>query len=137
MPIHLNDRDLANTQQMEVSITGPDGATHLILCTGIATIKPSVDPAFTFLVGPRLLRRQFVAVIAWGAFAKIQFCGKGSDGISRETNPEASLFSITGDYDDETGRVKIRAEVAPCSLWAEIAVSYHVSILAELTRHGG
>ncbi len=39
MSIHLGNKDLINTQQMEVAINGPDGATHLILCTGIANFK--------------------------------------------------------------------------------------------------
>ena len=35
MSIQLGNKDLINTQQMEVAVNGPDGATHLILCAGI------------------------------------------------------------------------------------------------------
>ena len=38
MSIHLERKDLLNTQQMEVAVNGPDGATHLILCTGVAIL---------------------------------------------------------------------------------------------------
>jgi len=77
MLIELQDRDLTNRQQMEVAIHGPDGATHLILCTGMATLKPTSDASFTFLVGPQLSRRQFVSVIASGAFSKIHMYDTG------------------------------------------------------------
>ena len=40
MSIHLGNKDLINTQQMEVAVNGPDGATHLILCTGVADLGP-------------------------------------------------------------------------------------------------
>jgi hypothetical protein len=36
--IQLERKDLVNTQQLEVAVNGPDGATHLILCTGIADL---------------------------------------------------------------------------------------------------
>jgi hypothetical protein len=36
MSIRLARKDLINAQQMEVAVHGPDGATHLILCTGVA-----------------------------------------------------------------------------------------------------
>jgi len=41
MSIHLGKKDLLNSQQMEVAVNGPDGATHLILCAGVAELTPS------------------------------------------------------------------------------------------------
>jgi hypothetical protein len=63
MSIHLERKDLINTRQMEVSVNGPDGATHLILCTGVADLGPVSHETYTFLVGPLISRRQFVGVI--------------------------------------------------------------------------
>ena len=60
MSIHLEGKDLINTQQMEVAVHGPDGATHLILCMGIANLGPISHEIYTFLVGPQISRRQFV-----------------------------------------------------------------------------
>jgi hypothetical protein len=72
MSMHLERKDLINTQQMEVAVRGPDGATHLILCTGIACLASGNHETNTFLVGPQLSHRQFVGVIASGAFSRIQ-----------------------------------------------------------------
>ena len=132
MLIELQDRDLTNRQQMEVAIHGPDGATHLILCTGMATLRPTSDASFTFLVGPQLSRRQFVSVIASGAFSKIHVYDTGSAEPGAKLNYEASLLSIAGEYDDGSGRVKVRVVLAPGSSWTELAISYQVGILAEL-----
>ena len=63
MSIHLERKDLINTQQMEVAVNGPDGATHLILCTGVVGLGPVGHETYTFLVGPQISRRQFVGEI--------------------------------------------------------------------------
>ena len=72
MPIHLENRDLLNTQQMEVAVNGPDGATHLILCTGVASLGCLLHETYTFFVGPEISRRQFVGAIAAGGLSTIQ-----------------------------------------------------------------
>ena len=72
MSIHLESKDLINTQQMEVAVNGPDGATHLILCTGVANLGLIHHETYTFLVGPQISRRQFVGAIASGALSTIQ-----------------------------------------------------------------
>lgn len=133
MPILLNENDLSNTQQMEISVNGPDGATHLILCTGIATLRPGSHAAYTFLVGPQLSRRQFVAAIAWGALSSIQICNTGNTGAAFNTDTGAGLLSIVAEYDEAAGQVKIRTDVTARSPQIELTISYHVSILAELT----
>jgi hypothetical protein len=135
VPILLNENDLSNTQQMEVSVNGPDGATHLILCTGIATLRPGSHAAYTFLVGPRLSRRQFVAAIAWGALSSIQTCNSWNAGATINTDTDAGLLSIVAEYDEAAGQAKIRTDVTPGSSHVELTISYHVSILAELTSH--
>jgi hypothetical protein len=133
MSIHLERRDLINTQQMEVAVRGPDGATHLILCTGIVCLDSSLHETYTFFVGPKLSRRQFVAVIAAGALSKIEASNKNFTKIGDEVELRAGLISIDANYDDESGQVKARAEVSSSVTMTKLSISYSMSILAELT----
>jgi len=124
MSIQLESTALANTQQMEVAVNGPDGATYLVLCTGIANFTSVSSESFTFLVGPQLSRRQFVGAIASGALSTIR---------SDDRHPiEANLISIDANYDDESGQVKVTAEVLASIPMTKLAISYNVNILAEL-----
>ena len=134
MSIHLERRDLINTQQMEVAVRGPDGATHLILCTGIACLSSGIHETYTFLVGPQLSRRQFVGAIASGALSRIQASEKSAvkEGLSMEF--DANLISIAANY-DESGHVKVTAEVSSGKALKKLAMSYNISILAELTSY--
>ena len=134
MSIHLERRDLINTQQMEVAVRGPDGATHLILCTGIACLSSGIHETYTFLVGPQLSRRQFVGAIASGALSRIQASEKSAvkEGLSMEF--DVNLISIDANY-DESGRVKVTAEVSSSKAVKKLAMSYNISILAELTSY--
>jgi hypothetical protein len=132
MPTHLEARDLINTQQMEVAVRGPDGATHLILCTGIACLTSGIDESFTFLIGPQLSRRQFVGVIASAALSRLQAYDKNSLENQSGIGLRADLLSINANYNSESGQVKVRAEVSSSSTMAKLSISYSVSILAEL-----
>jgi len=132
MSIHLEGKDLINTQQMEVAVNGPDGATHLILCTGVADLGSISYETYTFLVGPQISRRQFVGVIASGALSTIQTNDKNSTKDNVRADLEANLISIDANYDDESGQVKVRAEVSSSVAMTKLAISYNVSILAEL-----
>jgi hypothetical protein len=134
MSIHFERKDLINTQQMEVAVNGPDGATHLILCTGIVDVGPANHATYTFLVGPQISRRQFVGVIASGALSTIQVHGKVLTEADPETEPEARLVTINAAYDVESRQVKVSAEVASSNATTKLAISYNVSILAELPR---
>ena len=132
MPIHLERRDLINTQQMEVVVKGPDGATHLILCIGIACLDSRTHETYTFFVGPQLSRRQFVGAIASAALSGIQTPDKNSREDSVDVKLGASLISIDANYDDESGQVKVSAEVSSSIMMTELSISYNISILAEL-----
>lgn len=132
MPVHLESKDLTNTQQMEVAVTGPDGATHLILCTGVADLGSVCDETYTFLVGPQISRRQFVGAIASGALSSIQTYEKNSTEHNTEAELEANFISITANYDDEAGQVKVIAEVSSSLGMTKLAICYNVNILAEL-----
>jgi len=130
--IQFEKKDLINSQQMEVPVNGPDGATHLILCNGIVELDPIAHSTFTFLVGPLLSRRQFVGAIASGALSMLQGCNQSISGDHTELKLDANLVSITANYDDEAGQVKVRAKVSSSIAMAKLAISYNVSILAEL-----
>ena len=131
MSIHPETKDLLNTQQMEVAVNGPDGATHLILCTGIAEFSPAGCETYTFLVGPQFTRRQFVGAIASGALSSIQ--GYEKNFTDDNVELKANLISIGANYDDEAGQVKVCAEISSSKVMTKLAISYNVSILAELT----
>jgi hypothetical protein len=132
MAIHLGARDLVNVRQMEVAVNGPDGANHLILCTGIANLGTMDRETYTFLVGPRLLRRQFVAAIVSGAISTIRANGNRFPAHDGTEQFDASLITIDAVFDDEACQVKVRAEVSSGSAVSIMAISFLVSILAEL-----
>ena len=136
MPIHLERTDLLNTQQMEVAVNGPDGATHLILCTGVANLGSVNHETFTFFVGPKFSRRQFVAAIASGALSTVEsydenFSAHHNDNLRLGTN----LVLIDANYDDESGQIIVRAEVSTGRAMTKLGISYNVSILAELPNY--
>jgi hypothetical protein len=132
---HLEGKDLINAQQMEVAVNGPDGATHLVLCTGIANLSSCSHETFTFLVGPSLSRRQFVGAIVSGALSTIQLDDKVSNESDSETKVRARLLTITAQYDQESGQVKVSAEVISSLAAIKLAISYNISILAELPNY--
>ena len=117
---------------MEVAVNGPDGATHLILCTGVANLGSSSHETYTFLVGPQLSRRQFVGAIASGALSTIQVYDNNPTEDNAKIELGANLVLIAADYDDESGQVKVSAEVSCSIIMTKLAISYNVSILAEL-----
>lgn len=135
MSIHLGRDDLINIQQMEVAVNGPDGATHLILCTGVANLGSISQDTYTFLVGPQLSRRQFVGAIASGAISTIQVYDQKTIRDPAQVELGANLVLINANYDEESGQVRVRTEVSS-SLWmTKLAISYNVSILAELPMY--
>lgn len=132
MSIHLERKDLMNAQHMEVAVNGPDGATHLILCTGVVDLGSVGRETYTFLVGPQLSRRQFVGAIASGALSTIQ--AYNSSGDNEGVELEANLVLIDANYDDESSQVKVRIEVSSSIAMTKLAISYNINILAELPR---
>jgi len=132
MSVQLERKDLINSQQMEVAVNGPDGATHLILCTGIANLGSVRHETYTFMVGPKISRRQFVGAIASGALSKMKAYDKDPAAESADAELGVDLVLIDANYDDESGQMKVRAEVSSSKTITKLAISYNVSILAEL-----
>lgn len=131
MIIHLEKKELTNTQQMEIAVNGPDGATYLILCTGVAKLDSVTHNTYTFHVGPQLSRRQFVGAIASGAISTIRIGNKNPlEGAGAEL--DANLVSIDALFDDKSDQVKVTVAASSGTPMAKLAISYNVSILAEL-----
>jgi hypothetical protein len=135
LSIHLEREALLNAQQLEVAVNGPDGATHLILCTGVADLGYAGHEIYTFFVGPQISRRQFVGAMASWALARIQTYNNSPTGGQADAELGANLVSIDADYDDESGQVKVSAEVSSSVVMTKLAISYNVSILAELPMY--
>lgn len=135
MSIRVEIKDLINPQEMEVAVNGPDGATHLILCMGVANLRSSSHETYTFLVGPQISRRQFVGAIASGALSTIQGFDKNLSTDHAFLEVDANLVLIDATYDDEAGQVKVSAEVSCGITVTKLAISYNVSILAELPSY--
>ena len=123
MSIHLERKDLINTQQMEVAVNGPDGATYLILCTGVAELDPTNHETYTFLVGPQISRRQFVGAIASGALSTIEGYVRNLTPDNADIEQGANLFLIDANYDDASSQVKVRAEVLSSTAMKKLAIT--------------
>ena len=134
MSVHLEEKDLLNAQEMEVAVNGPDGATHLILCTGLAVFGSSSHEVYSFFVGPQLSRRQFVNAIASGALSTIQMGESSLAGEHAKLDLCANLISIHANYDDVSGRVMVETEILSSLPLIKVAICYNVSILAELPK---
>jgi hypothetical protein len=135
MPIQLKNTDLINTQQMEVAVNGPDGATHLILCMGVANLGSGSHETYTFLVGPQILRRQFVGAIASGAISTIQAQHKKPLDDAADIELEANIVFMAAQFDEESGQVRVTAEVSSSTPRTKLAISYNVNILAALPNY--
>ena len=131
LTIHLESKSLVNTQQMEVAASGPDGATHLIICTGLADLDLVSQETYTFV----LSRRQFVSAIASGALSTVQTRDQNSTGGDANLELGANLVSIEANFDDDSGQVKVIAEVGSSVDTGKLAISYNISILAELPMY--
>jgi hypothetical protein len=124
---------LENPQEVQVGVSGPDGADRLVLCTGIAPIDQDASAGskthtWTWLVGPVLGRAQFLRAIVQGALVRVSQAG---------SNGRWSLNELDADWDDESGQVEVRAEVEVSAAAASDSVhvqgiSYCVMILGVL-----
>jgi len=86
------------------------------------------------LVGPQISRRQFVGVIASGAWSTIQADRKRVTQNEIDTRVGVNLL-FRAAFDDESGRVKVSAEVAADTRLRHLLISYNVSILAEMPTY--
>ena len=104
----------------------------MIVCTGVANLRPVSQETYTFFWGPQISRRQFVGAIASGALSTVVVHDSNPYGTYCDTKLRAKLVSIEANYDDEYGYVKVRAEVSSGIEMKTLTISYNVFILAEL-----
>jgi hypothetical protein len=122
---------------IEAVVAGPDGANRLFTITGVAFAFISVNPnqqkieTWTFLVGPAFTRGQLYRAIG-AASVSSQF-------VHLQTAPgnfQIEIPSVEADWDDESGRVEMRVEVAlsagPGVTMSISHLRYWVTILAQM-----
>jgi hypothetical protein len=102
---------IANEQQIDVGITGPGNARRLFVIKGTAvfTFTPgpgndSASDTLTFSVGPTLATGEFVRAIATASLASISNRGLANNALW-------AVDSIDADFDDESGRVVVTAQL--------------------------
>jgi hypothetical protein len=83
-------------------------------------------------VGPTITRRQVLSAIASGVISTVQLFEMTPYHDPIPAGIEAKLVLIDASYDEGYGQVKVRAEVISNVQLRKLAISYNVSILAEL-----
>jgi hypothetical protein len=125
-------------QVLEAVVAGPDGANRLYTVTGAATIGINVTAGqqqtqtWTFLVGPTFTREQFYRAIGTASVSSQSAVLQTTSG-----NFVLTVSSVEADWDDESGRVEVRAELYLSSSFGGPQLSinqlrYWVTILAQI-----
>jgi hypothetical protein len=143
MAIRIPTAKIQNLQQIEALVAGPDGANRLFILTGqfdtefFATSNGDFvqkHEIFTVLIGPVFTRQQFFKAISSASVIK------SSNNVLTVAGGHQSkweILNVDADWDDESGQVEIRIEVA-VSVYgnhniAQIyGLSFHTTILAAL-----
>src|SRR5262245_2796856 len=118
MAVRIPTNQIVNPQQIEAAVAGPDGANRLFTITGQLSVglgafsqgaaQVQQKETFTVLIGPVLTRQQFFRAIATASLSVTSF------GL-QSAPPSSFSWSIAGidaDWDDESGQVELRVEVA-------------------------
>lgn len=137
MATRIPSDQLINTQSLEAAVNGPDEANRLFVFTGAAPVGVSggaggnARGTFTFLLGPKLARRQFISAVAhasisaWGGFIS-----------ATPFNFSVALELAEADWDDESQQVEARIEVAASMpQGGNLSISridYSVTVLAQM-----
>lgn len=111
---------IVNPQDMEIEVSGPDGANRLFVFSGMAqfyladysgsTSGYPVRDTLTFLVGPTFTAGQVRKAIAVGAVSGVM--GPGPAAVSGSYQLGVSVDSIDADWDDDSGQVQVTANLA-------------------------
>src|SRR5688500_10964564 len=135
MATRIASDTLINSQSLEAAVSGPDNANRLFVFTGGAPVNFSGGPSqpnretYTFLIGPKLTRGQFVGAIAAASITKWAW-------QTIDAAPSDGAFNIElaeADWDDESQQVEVRVELRILthgSAYGTIQqVSYHVTLV--------
>ena len=117
---------LTDVQVLEIGVNGPDGANRLYICAGrCANVwhGNNSSETFTFNVGPKLGRREFVGA-----------AGVASANGSYVQAAPGTIFckGFDADWDDDNGKVRVTFQVQSQGTAGINGFDYHVSILAEV-----
>ncbi|HUX07335.1 MAG TPA: hypothetical protein VMX35_08485 [Acidobacteriota bacterium] len=122
---------LENHQELEVAVSGPEGADRLFIYTGIAVLNFKGESVhhwkrdtITFLVGRNFGAGQFRRATASAALASIY-----NDNVSNDAG--WAVDSVDADWDDESKKVQVKADLAVRDTDGYIyRISYEVFVLA-------
>jgi len=140
MPISPN---IVNPQDMEIVVSGPDGANRLYIFSGMAQFYLAdysgsssgwpVRDTVTFLVGPTFSAGQVHKAIAVGAVSGVAGPGPAAAG-GTSYQLGVSVDSIDADWDDDSGHVRVTAGLA---VWGNSEVlqglGFQATVLAAVT----
>ena len=126
---------LANPQEIEVAVSGPDGANRLYVCTGSCDYWLPTSPGpgqpvaqeVTFHVGPQLGRREFIRAVCAVGLTGYLDNGAAAPGPAKMARVQAA----DADWNDETGRVQGRVTLEAANGAGVTGFHYHITILAE------
>jgi hypothetical protein len=135
-----------NEQVVEAVVSGPDGATRLLTCTGQAVLAMVVgsnqnrQETWTFLVGPPLPHPQFHRAIASVSVADYGISlQQAFDPVTGQVQPinathSLNFQSVDADWDDDSGRTEMQVQVAIATGTLQFTLSrigYTATVLAE------
>ncbi len=139
------DAQLGTVQEMEVAVSGPNGANRFFIYMGIAHVVHDITgpgthrDTYAFLVGPVLSHDQFHRAIATVSASGFKVMGVGRPGV---VDFLGWVENVDADWDDESGRVEVRFEAtAQVGTGSDgtgvgsgvVRIAYVVSILAEVS----
>jgi hypothetical protein len=139
--VRVDPNQLKNPQQLNATVTGPDGANTLFVFDGQfqATVQSyntpnvAVRETFSVLLGPQLTRRQFVQATGVASISQFQW---SMFAPNPSPTPQWTIDSVDADWDDESGQVELRVEawvMGGTNLSVSITMfAYHVTALAEI-----
>jgi hypothetical protein len=125
--------ELVNPQEMEVHVNGPNGANRLFIYSGTAVFSFRGDSedrwernTLTFHVGRRFNPGEVIRAIAVGGLASIF-------NKNVANNAGWACDGIDADWDDESGHVSVRANLAVRDTDGYLLrIGYQVTVLAKL-----
>jgi hypothetical protein len=116
MATRLQPSQIQNLQQIEALVSSSEGPMRLFTVTGQANIffsassqgsQTNTNQTFTVLLGPTLTRQQFVRAICTASLAQTNQRVQVAP-----ADLSCGIVSSDADWDDESGQVELRVEVA-------------------------
>ena len=127
---------LTNMQEMEVHVTGPDGANRMFIYSGMAEVELSgglPHPRWSlevvcFDVGRNydVENEEIINIVATSSLA-----GTRTDGVASFAGWQ--IFGAAGELDEESGRVRMNIAAGARDTQAFLEqISFHITVLARV-----